>query len=169
MINAIPKYILIFFIAVLTQILILNNILFSELNINPFWYIIFILLLPVETPKWLLMILSFAIGIIIDIFSDTIGIHASASVFIGYIRPFVLHFLSPRDDYEAGTVPRQSVFGFTWFLKYTSILVFFHHLLFYFVEAFSFSLFFITFLKVIIGTLFTSVIILLSQYFIFKE
>src|SRR3989339_664875 len=101
MINSILRFSLIFILLVLLQVLLFNNIQFSG-YVNPYIYIIFILLLPVEIPSWLLLILSFCMGMVIDFYSGSPGMHSSASVLAGFVRPFVLRFISPRDGYEPG-------------------------------------------------------------------
>ena len=79
--NQILKNIIRFVVLVFIQVAILNNIQISGF-INPYMYVLFILLLPFETPNWILLVLSFFLGLSIDIFSNTLGMHASASVFM---------------------------------------------------------------------------------------
>ena len=88
------------------QVFIFNNIHLTNYGIVPVVYILYIILLPFETPKWLVMVLAFLIGISIDVFSDTLGLNAATSVLIAFIRPGVLNSLAPRDGYEIGSFPR---------------------------------------------------------------
>src|SRR5512137_2722988 len=101
MINSIIRYTVIFVILIFLQVLLFNNIQFSG-YINPYVYVMLILLLPVEIPSWLLLIICFFSGLTVDLFNGTPGIHTSATVFSGFIRPYILRFISPRDGYEAG-------------------------------------------------------------------
>jgi len=169
MINQLPKYTVLFFVLIFLQVMIFNNIQITSLGIFPFIYVIFIILLPFETPKWLLLISAFALGIIIDFFSDTYGLHASATVLMAFARPGILQFNAPRDGYEAGTQPRIFYYGFEWFLRYAVVLIFIHHLFFFYVEAFNFHDFFISLLKVILSTIFTGTFIVISQYLTFTK
>lgn len=153
---------------VFVQVFILNNLQFSGL-VNPFIYILFILLLPFEVPKWALLVLGFLTGIIIDLFFHTPGIHTSATVFMAFLRPFVLEYLSPRDGYEPGTFPRVHYYGFVWFLKYTAILVLGHHIFLFYIEVFRFTDFFTTFGRVLFSWVFSVFFIVSSQYFIFRK
>jgi rod shape-determining protein MreD len=155
-------------VLVLFQVLVLNNIQFSGF-VNPFMYILFILLLPFETPRWLLLLSGFLLGLSVDIFSNTLGLHASASVFMAFMRPYVLRIISPRDGYESGTFPRVFYYGLTWFLKYAVILVVMHHLFLFYFEVFRLSEFFRTLLRVILSTSFSTIIIVLSQYIIYRK
>jgi len=153
---------------VLVQVLIMNHIQFSG-YINPYIYILFILLLPFETPNWLLLLLAFILGLSVDIFSHTIGMHAIATTFMAFLRPYVLDFFAPRDDYDSGSLPRMYFYGFNWFIKYSAILVFAHHLVLFYTEIFRLSDFFSTFLRVIISSAFSILFIIISQYFVYRK
>src|ERR1051326_8640254 len=141
MINDLARNILRFLFLVLFQVLILNHIQLSG-YLNPFLYVLFILMLPFQTPDWLVLILAFALGLGIDMFSDTGGMHASASVFMAFCRKPVLKIISPREGYDINQQPTVQQFGFGWFFSYSGILVLIHHLFFFYTEAFHFSGFF---------------------------
>ena len=155
-------------ILVLIQVLVLNNIQVSG-YIVPYVYVLFIMLLPFETPKWLLLLSAFALGISVDMFMQTHGMHAAASVFMAFLRPYILEMSSPRDGYESGTKPRLFYLGFQWFFRYTAILVFAHHFLLFYIEVFRFSDFFSTLLRVLLSSLFSVILIMLSQYFVYRK
>lgn len=163
MINEIIRNIIRFFVLVFVQVLIIKNIELGRF-INPFIYLLFIIILPFETPKWLLLVSAFLLGISIDAFYDTAGMHAAATVFMAYIRPSVLKLFSPRDGYEFGTQPTVQYLGIVWFISYAGILIFMHHLVLFYIEIFRFSEFFTTFLKVIISAIFSLIIITVVQY-----
>ena len=79
MINKILRFGLISLVLILLQILLFNNIQFSG-YVNPYIYLMIILLLPAGIQSWLLLLIAFATGIIIDFTSGTPGVHASATV-----------------------------------------------------------------------------------------
>ena len=168
MIKALPKIILRFIILVLVQILIFNNIELSG-YINPYIYILFILLLPLDTPGWLLLLLGFLLGISIDIFSDTPGMHTITTTLTAFLRPFVLDIIAPRDGYETGANPRISNYGFLWFLRYAGILTVIHHFVLFYIEIFHFGGFFPTLFRVILSSAVTLLIIVLSQYVVYRQ
>jgi rod shape-determining protein MreD len=153
---------------VLVQILIFNNI---ELGgyLNPYVYTLFILLLPFETPGWVVLISGFLLGFSVDIFSETLGMHTAATVFMAYLRPIALSMVSPRDGYESGSFPRVYYYGFSWFVQYTLILVFAHHTVLFLTELFRFQDVFYVFLRIILSTLFSVLLISLSQYLVFRK
>lgn len=168
MVKILSRNIFRFFLLIFLQILIFNNIQLSG-YINPYFYILFILLLPFETPGWFMLLSGFLLGLMIDLFMHTPGMHAAATVFIAFVRPYILEFIAPRDGYESGSFPRLYHYGFAWFLKYTLILVFAHHFFLFYVEVFRLADFFHTLARVILSTLFSSLLIVLSQYFIFRK
>jgi rod shape-determining protein MreD len=163
LLNEIFRNIIRFIALVLVQVLIIKNIELGRF-INPFIYVLFIVILPFETPKWALLFIAFFLGITIDMFYDTAGLHAAACVFMAYIRPGVLKLFSPRDGYESGTQPSIQYLGIPWFLSYAGILVIAHHLILFYMEIFRFSEFFSTFFRVIISSVFTMVLIIVVQY-----
>lgn len=154
-----------FILLVLVQVLVFNRINLGGF-LNPYVYVMFILLLPFETPKWLLLISAFLLGLSIDIFSGTIGMHASAATFMAFLRPSVSRIISSKREYESGVLPGINDLGITWFVSYSLLLVFLHHLVFFYLEIFRFTEFFTTLLRVVSSTLLTtSVIILLDLLF----
>ena len=164
MINNYLKYLAAFVVYVLIQVLIINNINFGY-YINPYIYVLFLLILPVEISGWLLLLLGFVTGITIDMFQNSPGIHSSASVFLAFVRPFVLSNISPRDGYETGSLPIPSHFGFMWFAKYAAICVLAHHLFLFIVEAFSFSYFWSVIIKTFLSSVFSLAFILIIRLF----
>jgi len=164
MINSILRFILIFILLILLQLLLFNNIQFSG-YVNPYIYILFILLLPVEIPAWLMLIISFTTGLIIDMFSGTPGMHSSATLMAGFFRPYILRVIAPRDGYEAGSSPSMMVYGFRWFLSYTLLVVLIHHTTLFYLEVFRFSEFFRTMLRVFLSSIFSIAFILLTEFY----
>ncbi len=165
LIRYIGKYLFLVFL----QVTVLNNVHLSSLGITPYVYVVFILLLPFETPRWLLLVFAFVLGLSVDVFDDTGGAHAAAVLFVALLRTFIIRIIRPRDGYKTDDLPRVSYLGINWFIKYTLILVFIHHLIFFYLEIFSFEGSLITFLKIILSTFFSSIIIVLSQFLIYRK
>ncbi|MBL4668206.1 MAG: rod shape-determining protein MreD [Flavobacteriales bacterium] len=89
MIGNVIKYGASFILLVLFQGLILNNVEFGG-YVVPFLYVFFILSLPFETPNWIVLLLGFALGVAIDSFTSTLGMHTSATVFMAFCRAYLL-------------------------------------------------------------------------------
>lgn len=159
--NGILRHIAHFIILVVIQIMILNNIRFGG-YINPYVYVLFVLLLPLDTPGWLLLLSSFGMGLTIDLFSDTQGMHAAATVLLAFARPGVIRMISGRSDFDPGTVPLVSNMGAQWILLYSVLLIFLHHSLLFFLEIFRFSEFFLTLGRIGLSTAITTLMVFLG-------
>jgi len=168
MIRSFITYPLQFILLVLVQVLVLNNIQFSGF-INPYLYILFILWLPIETPSWLVMVLACFLGLSVDLFTDTMGMHASASIFLAFCRPGILRFLAPRDGYETNQIPNLQMMGIVWFISYVSIATILHHLFLFFIEVFRFSEFLSTFGRAMASSVFTLLLIFITQLFFYNQ
>jgi rod shape-determining protein MreD len=168
MLNTILKYAGLFILLLAIQVLLLNNIQFSG-YVNPYVYILFILLLPIETPSWLLLILAFMTGLTVDLTSGTLGLHTSATVFAGFIRPYVLNVLSPDEGYEPGDMPGIGTFGLRWFITYVLVIVLLHHIFLFYIEVFRFEYFFRTLLRALLSTGFSVLFIIIVQSIIIRR
>jgi rod shape-determining protein MreD len=168
MIKLLPRNIARFVILVLVQVLIFNNI---ELGgyLNPYIYVLFIILLPFETPNWILLLVGFTLGFTMDVFSETMGMHTAATTLMAYLRPMALSMFAPRDGYESGSFPRVSYYGFVWFLQYSFILVFAHHTVLFLTEMFRIQDLFHIILRIILSSIFSVLLITMSQYFVFRK
>lgn len=150
--NAVINTILRFSVLVLVQVLVLNNINFLG-YINPYVYILFIILYPVKNNRTLFIFLSFILGLSIDLFTDSGGVHAGASVFIAFIRPHVLKF-SFGMIYEHQTIKfAQTELGNR--LVYFSILTVIHHLIMFSLEIFNTSNIILILQKTLFSSIFT--------------
>jgi rod shape-determining protein MreD len=168
MIREFVKYLFYFVVILVLQLLVFNNIEFASF-INPYVYVLFILLLPFTTPKLILLVSAFMLGLVMDLFMGTPGVHSSATVFMAFSRPFVMGLFSPREGYQSGTFPRMAQFGVEWFVKYTVMLVLIHHLTYFYLEVFSMNHFFNTLFRAFLSSTMTSLIIIFSQYFVFRK
>lgn len=143
---------------ILVQVLVLNNINFLG-YINPYVYILFIILYPVKNNRTLFIFLSFLLGLCIDLFTDSGGVHAAASVFIAYIRPPVLKF-SFGMIYEHQTIKfAQTELGNR--LIYFSLLTVIHHFVMFSLEIFNMSNIILILQKTLFSSIFTILLCLL--------
>lgn len=157
-----------FIILVLLQVLIVRNINFGTYFIM-LPYVLFVLSLPFETPRLLILALSFVLGITIDLFYSTPGLHASACVSMGFARHYVLKFVAPRDGYDVVVQPTIEDMGLEWFLKYAGVLIIVHHLFFFYFEVFRFEEFFRTLLRVILSSFGTFLLVYLIQFLFYSK
>ena len=153
-----------FILLLAAQIVIFNNInLFGY--INPYPYVLFILLYPVNSNKFGLLIASFCLGLVVDLFSNSGGIHAAACLILAYLRPTFFKFAFGL-SYEYQTVKindRLSPERFTFILISIST----HHLILFLLEYFKFSFILSALLRTILSAIFTLIVSILIIY-IFK-
>ena len=154
-------------------LLLLQVLVFSNINVNgyiyPAFYVYFILLLPFEIAGWLLLILSFIMGLGVDFFTNSLGINAAASVFTAFLRPGLIRLLKSKKEYEPGISPGIKDLGFRWFFFYALILISLHHSALFFIEAFSFKNAMQTFHRIIASSTATLILVLLVQFLFYKQ
>jgi hypothetical protein len=149
------------------QVFLIRNMVLFDVSFC-FAYIAFILLLPFDTSPLILLLLGFSTGLLVDVFYDTLGMHAAASTLVAYFRTFIIRLNTPRGGYEQNARLSLQSMGMEWFAPYSLILIFLHHAVLFFVEASQLNLFFFTSLKVVASTAFTFVVITLIQYLLFS-
>lgn len=171
------KNILRFLLLVAIQVWLLNDIHLRWWGDNisgappftPYIYPLIILLLPIHTPTWALLVLSFCTGLSIDAFMDTGGMHAAASVLMGYCRMSVLSAILPNrlEEFKQSTPSARSM-GLNALLLYAGFLLLIHHTLFFILEVWSWKSIGYLFIK-IICTLATSLFFVLIYALLFDR
>lgn len=148
-----------FIFLILLQVLLLNNINFAG-YINPYLYVLFIILYPFNGNQTLFLLLSFLLGLGVDIFEDSGGINAAACLAAAFIRPLVLRFsFGVSYDYQTikfSNTPAGSR------LSYIAIIVFVHHFILFLLEFFNFAHLLLLFKKTFFSGLFTIILVFLS-------
>ncbi|MXV37576.1 rod shape-determining protein MreD [Flavobacteriaceae bacterium Ap0902] len=124
---------------------------------NPFVYIIFILLLPLDTNRYLSLFYAFILGIGIDLFEMTGGINAFATVFIAFIRPFLIKVIN-MGNYEEAENIKLFRFNFLQWILYLFILIFIHHFTVILLEQFNFDFIQRTLTQTVISSTITLII-----------
>lgn len=165
MINQVPVILFRLLLLLLVQVIIFSNMNLSTL-VNPYVFPLFILLLPFETPRWLLMLLGLLSGLALDLFLGSTGMHAAAGVLIGYLRPFLINAITPKGT-EFEISPNVYAQGVTWFVFYLGISMFLYLAFYFLVESATFLNFFLQLLKIIFSTL-ASVMFMLIFLFLFS-
>lgn len=163
--SSVAGFLFLFVILLLVQVLILNHVQFHG-YINPYLYVLFVLLLPIDIRGWVLLLLAFFTGLTVDLFMDTMGMHAAATVFLAFLRPAVIKLITVRYDFESGTIPGISNLGLRWIITYSLLLVFFHHSLLFFVEIFRFDEFWDTIRRVVFSTGFSLLFVVLGFFLV---
>lgn len=170
------KHIIRFCLLLLIQTQVLDNIIikwwaqpYGFPVFVPFIYPLFLLLLPYNTPAWLLMIAGFLAGLSVDIFYNTAGMHAFAMVLIAYVRTPLLNLLLPNKLSDYGS-QSPNIKNMIWlpFFTYTATLIFIHHFAFFIIEIWSLKNLGYLLLKITVSAL-TSLLLVLCYVLLFTK
>ncbi len=156
-----------FIVLVFMQVFLLKNITLYNIS-TPYLYILFILLLPFEIPNVLLFALSFILGLTIDAFYDTPGLHAASCVLLAFVRILFISITVQKEGFDNEPEPTLSVMGFRWFLTYSVTLTLFHHFFLFNLEVFRFSEIPYTLGRFFMSSIFTVFLMLLSGFLFYR-
>lgn len=157
-----------FIVLVFIQVFLLKNINVYDFS-TPYIYILFILLLPFDTPNILLFILAFIMGLTIDAFYDTPGLNTAACVLLAFVRIIFISITVQKEGFDNEPEPTLSIMGLRWFLTYATVLTFIHHFFLFNLEAFSLSQIELTISRVLLSSLFTVFLMLISGLLFFRK
>ncbi len=132
-----------------------------------FIYPLFILLLPLRITQPLVILLSFALGLLIDLFYATGGLHAAAATFTAWVRPFIVKQLAPREGYSPKAKPTKHDLGDGWFLRYAALMMAIHTFVFFSVQAFT-PVYILSIIGKTIGSWLISMVFLLVSVYVFN-
>jgi len=139
----------------LIQVVICNHINFLG-YINPYVYIIFIFLFPVKDERLLFLFISFLLGLLVDLFSDSGGVHAAAAVSLAYARPLILKssfgMLYEHQSIKFDTTEIGSL------ISYITIGTILHHLILFSLEVFNVSEILLILKKTLFSSIFTIIL-----------
>jgi hypothetical protein len=148
---------------IMLQLTVVQSTIFFH-NAFCFAYVTFLLLLPRrEKGLPLLLLISFAVGLLVDMFYNSAGIHALASVLMVYGRALLLKLMLPASGYEATTQPTLGNLGWKRFSVFSLILIGIHHTALFLSDAGSTMLFLVAMRKVFFSTLLTYAVVLVTQ------
>lgn len=116
-------------------------------------YPLIIMILPIETPKSVVMLLGFAVGFLIDFLLGTGGLHAAALTAMAYLRGYWISILLSITNNEKKEIETMQQLGLRNFIIYVFLMILTQQTAFYFIERFSFTNFIYTLERVVSGTL----------------
>ena len=162
-VSLVGRNIIRFIIIALIQVLVLRGITptgFLYPYVSFFIYPVLLILLPYKISKILLLFIGFFLGLFLDSFYDTPGLHAAACVATAFFRPYIINILTPRGGYNINQQLVPANYGHPWFLRYTGIVVSLHLLIYFSLSLFSP----IYFVQIILRTLASFVFSMLFIY-----
>lgn len=157
-----------FILLVFLQVFLLKNVTLYNLS-TPYLYILFILLLPFEIPNLLLFGLAFILGLTIDAFYDTPGLHAASCVLLAFVRILFISITVQKEGFDNEPEPTMSNMGFRWFFTYALVLTLFHHFFLFNLEVFRLSEIPYTLGRFVLSSIFTVFLMLLTGFLFFRR
>ncbi|MGL1885279.1 MAG: Rod shape-determining protein MreD [Reichenbachiella sp.] len=153
---------------VLAQVTLFKNmVLFDEAFC--FAYVMIFLLIPVDTGSLIQLLIAFVVGLVIDTFYNTMGMHAAASVVFVFIKIYWIPIMTPSGGYDAGSRVNLRNQGLQWFLTLSYPLILIHSIVLLFIEFGGFDMFYFTLLKAFYSSLFTMLMVMIIQYLFYRK
>jgi rod shape-determining protein MreD len=144
-------------------VMLLQILLFNQLQLwgvcHPYIYIMCLLMLPITLPHSVDMLIGAVIGLIMDVFCNSMGIHIAACIMIMFIRPYLLGVLVNDKERLNEQIHLRSI-GMEALIKYTMILVVIHHLMVFSLAAWSWHHWFFVLMETIVSSIVTISIII---------
>lgn len=153
-----------FFLLFVVQGLLLSNVDLIGGRAQVFLYVLFIIMLPFRISSMAAMGLAFLMGLAVDTFYDSAGLHASAAVLTAFVRPYFVRLFTPRDDYEVNDRPGISKMGLPWFLRFAAALTLIHCFWVFLLEAFDLSSIGDVLVKTLASTAITLLVMVIVTY-----
>ncbi len=157
------KNVIRFIFFIIVQVFVLNSIRPLHHLANPYVYFLFILWLPFRSGRKALMVWALLIGLCLDFFIKTPGLHAAPCVLIAYLRPFIINLLMPNEGDVNFDEPSIKSMGFAPYLTYVALLTLFHHAFLFFLEALQFADFIYFVVKTLLSSAISLLIILITE------
>jgi rod shape-determining protein MreD len=158
------KNIIRFVLFILVQVFVLNQVPPLHHFVTPYIYFLFILWLPFKMGRRTVMVLALLLGLALDSFTKTYGLHAAACVLIAYLRPFLINLLISQEGAESNyNEPSIKSMGFAPYFTYVTILTVIHHAFLFFLEALQTGGFFYFIFKTLISSAISLLLILLTE------
>lgn len=153
---------------VLVQIFLLKNLAVFGVAFG-FIYVLGILILPISIRPIPLMLIAFSMGLLVDVFYETIGMHTASATFLAFIRPFWLKAISPTGGYDESDEPTLNQMGLGWFISYGLPLIFSYSLMFFFIDQLGAGNIFGALNKSLFSSIFSMLLAILVQLLFFKR
>lgn len=140
------------------QVLLINQLQLGGVC-HPFIYILPLLMMPITLPRWADMLIGLVAGLLMDVFCNSLGVHAAACIMLMYERCHLIPLWVNDTDRLTDVISMQTI-GIVPFLKYTSLLVVAHHLMVFFLTAWTFQLWWYTLLTTLVSSIVSLALIL---------
>ena len=144
--------------AMVLQVLLINQLQLGGVC-HPFIYILPLLMMPITLPRWADMLIGLVAGLLMDVFCNSLGVHAAACIMLMYARRHLIPLWVNDTERLTDVISMQTI-GIAPFLKYASLLVVAHHLMVFFLTAWTFQLWWYTLLTTLVSSIVSLALIL---------
>ncbi len=145
-------------VAMVLQVLLINQLQLGGVC-HPFIYILPLLMMPITLPRWADMLIGLSAGLLMDVFCNSLGVHAAACIMLMYARRHLIPLWVNDTERLTDVISMQTI-GIAPFLKYASLLVVAHHLMVFFLTAWTFQLWWYTLLTTLVSSIVSLALIL---------
>jgi hypothetical protein len=157
-----------FFLYLIIQVLVLKNLVLFGTAFC-FLYILYILLLPINVKTVHALLIAFIMGMGVDLFYDTMGVHTASILLVAFVRKRWIQTITPTGGYEDDLQPSLLNLGIGWFFIYGFPLILIHHSLFFYIENIGTNLFFSVVQKVISSAVFVFIMSIIVQLLFYSR
>lgn len=160
--NSWIENILRFIIVLFLQVLLINNLHFMGV-VSPCIYILFLLALPAGMNRLWQLLLGFMTGLVLDMFSNSPGVHTASCTAIMLMRPYLISWVVAEQDRLVGTLNSTTM---TWssYIRYTAVMTVVHHTLVFMLAAFTFNAFWLTLIQIGASSLATFALLMFAEF-----
>ena len=168
--NLIFKNTIRFVVVLFIQIFILSKIPPLHGMAAPYFYFILILWMPFKITRQTLLLYAFILGLVVDIFYKTPGLHTSTSLLLAYVRPFIINLLLPKESTEWGdNTPTRFSMGIMQYITFVIFLTILHNAYLIFLEWMQFGNFLYFLGKLMVTTFISLLLIFISEILVNKK
>ena len=146
------KQLIRFIIVLLLQVLLINNLQISGLC-HPYLYVVCLLMMPITLPRWVDLLIGALVGLVIDAFCNSAGVHMAACTLIMLIRPYQIERMIVESERLTDEIGFSSI-GPSSFSIYAALLIVIHHAMVFFLTNW-FHSFLFTLLQIAISSIVT--------------
>jgi hypothetical protein len=151
-------------VAMALQVLFLRDIALANVAFC-FIYVWVMVKAPMRVATPLLLVVAFFAGWIIDVFYNTHGLHAFATVMLALVRPTFFRILTPANGYDERSEISLSEMKWLWFFSYVGLMLITHHMILFLFEASDWALFGLSMLRALSSAMLGLIVFGLLEFF----
>ena len=145
----------------------LQVLLFDHLHIGSLgivmMYILFLINLPTRTPRWAEMLIGVGVGMMMDTWHSSLGIHMAACVALTFVRPILLTNAIQDIERIKDNLSIQNI-GPAEYTKCAVLLTVLHHFIVLSLEMWSIHMWWMVLLQTLVSSAMTLCVILGYEY-----